>query len=356
MRRVSLQNRGFTLIELLVVIAIIGILVGLLLPAVQAVRESARRTQCLNNVRQIGVATMNFESARGVLPTAGDCSDGYYDLNQQYKSLYGFENAGWHYQILPYLEQGNLSDLRGQFGWWGGTTPMVEAGVPVFNCPSRSERIAVEGIFKVRLNDYAGVIGPYADENGDVPDHWFEPTSQWPPNPREQDTVWTGMIVKGGHTQIGNVPSPVVTKYKTVKLTDVKDGTSNTIMFMEKSVNSRYYSFEREAYDRDWWDGGYYHTADYSSMRIFSVASDNFWGGNNDFGLIGDSRKRPESWVDSLSDPRTRELGFGSAHPGGTVAVLGDGSTRSFPDYTSVPVLIRLGKRFDGKIVDLSEL
>jgi prepilin-type N-terminal cleavage/methylation domain-containing protein len=356
MSRVSLNKRGFTLIELLVVIAIIGILVGMLLPAVQSVREAARRTQCLNNLRQVGLAAMNFESAQKRLPTAGDCSDGYHDPTQEFRPLYGFENAGWHYQILPYLEQQNVNDLRPQFGWWGGNPSMVETPIPPYNCPSRGERFAVQGLFRVRLNDYAGVMGPYADETGDVPNYWQQ-FSQWhPPNPQEPRTVWTGMIVKGGHAQTKNVSTPKITKFPTVSITDVKDGSSNTIMFMEKAVNAKYYNFSRDNQYKDWWDTGYYHTADFTTMRIFSLSSNSAWFGPGDFGIFSDTKARPAGWVDSWSDGRTRELGFGSVHPGVACAVFGDGSTKTIPQTTSTLLLIRLGKRADGQSINTSEL
>ena len=103
---------AFTLVELLVVIAIIGILVALLLPAIQAVRESARRTQCMNNLRQIGVACLNFESAYKNFPTAGGAVEQFIDPNEQVKASYGYEGASWMYQILPYLEEQSLYDLR----------------------------------------------------------------------------------------------------------------------------------------------------------------------------------------------------------------------------------------------------
>ena len=88
------KKRGFTLVELLVVIAIIGILIALLLPAVQSVREAARRTECMNNLRQIGLAVANYETAQQRFPPGWKSSTGW----------------GWMAQCLPFIEQGNVAD------------------------------------------------------------------------------------------------------------------------------------------------------------------------------------------------------------------------------------------------------
>src|SRR5688500_9928532 len=100
-RRLRARSSGFTLVELLVVIAIIGILVGLLLPAVQAAREAARRMQCQNNLKQIGLATQSFESAQRYLPPAfiGDNSEALDSW------------ATWNALLLPYIEGSNIYDL-----------------------------------------------------------------------------------------------------------------------------------------------------------------------------------------------------------------------------------------------------
>jgi prepilin-type N-terminal cleavage/methylation domain-containing protein len=348
-------NHGFTLVELLVVIAIIGILIGMLLPAVQQVREAARRTQCMNNMRQIGLAALNHESAHQKFPTAGGCSDGYHDPNQEFRPLYGFENGGWMYQCLPFMEQNNIYDLRSTNGWWGGTPSMVEAKIPTYNCPSRGDRFATYNLFTVRLNDYAGVMGPYADENGDVPNYGLTFSSGSAPNSYENQTVFTGIIVKGGHAQTSTSPANVF-KYGGCNFGMISDGSSNTFMFVEKAVNARYYNFSRDNQYKDWWETGYYHTADFTALRIFSVSSSSAWFGPEEFTFISDSATRPAGWVDGFSDGRTREVGFGSAHPGTTSSVMGDGSTHSISNSADVLTLIRLGKRADGFPVDVSDL
>ena len=97
------KKRGFTLVELLVVIAIIGVLVALLLPAIQAARESARRIQCQNNLKQVGLAVLNYHSARQQFPTAGN--NAQLNLQGSTAPTVPFEQGGTLFQILPYLEQ-----------------------------------------------------------------------------------------------------------------------------------------------------------------------------------------------------------------------------------------------------------
>ena len=359
-------RNGFTLVELLVVIAIIGILIGMLLPAVQQVREAARRTSCLNNMRQLGLAAHNFESTFQHFPTAGGCSDAYHDASQEFRPLYGFENGGWMYQLLPYLEQVNIDNLRPANGWWGGNPSMVETAVPVYNCPSRGARVAADTtrLAQVRLNDYAGVMGPGTDENGDVANYGLT-FSQWDvPNPSENTTVWTGLIAKGGHarTQGASDPTSVppgdIYKYPECGFDSCPDGSSNTILFMEKAVNSQFYSFQRDVFWHTWWDTGYYHTADFTTMRVISLATSSgplSWHTTDAIGLLNDTQQRPAGWLDSTTN-QTRELGFGSAHPGSTMCVLGDGSTQSVRNTADLIVLIRLGRRADGQVASFNDL
>ena len=142
--KINRNNSGFTLVELLVVIAIIGILIGMLLPAVQAVREAARRTQCLNNQKQIALAGLNFESANMHFPTAGAQTQSWWATGEIFGQQWGYENLGWAYQILPFIEQNALHDKRAVDGYEGGNPLLVESTVSAFNCPSRPDRQSIK--------------------------------------------------------------------------------------------------------------------------------------------------------------------------------------------------------------------
>src|SRR6516162_227228 len=117
-KRQASRPSGFTLVELLVVIAIIVLLMALLLPAIQKVREAASRMICSNNLKQMGIAMHNFHIDYGFLPTAGAQSAAV-DLKG-----YPFETKGWAFQILPYIEQDNVYRVGMQFGIYNERTPL----------------------------------------------------------------------------------------------------------------------------------------------------------------------------------------------------------------------------------------
>jgi len=126
-------QRGFTLIELLVVIAIIAILIGLLLPAVQKIRESASRMKCSNNLKQIGLASHNYHDTVGVLPSNGDGGNNTTVVGgMQYNAIRA--HWCWAYHILPYIEQDNLKVAADNTS----VTPPTNIGVKTYLCPSRS--------------------------------------------------------------------------------------------------------------------------------------------------------------------------------------------------------------------------
>ncbi len=128
------MRRAFTLIELLVVIAIIAILIGLLVPAVQKVREAAARTQCLNNLKQLGLALHNYESARKRLPTSGEGTNW-----STAPPSTGFDLHSTFTHVLPYIEQENVAgllDLTKAYNATAANQAAAKAQIPMFRCPS----------------------------------------------------------------------------------------------------------------------------------------------------------------------------------------------------------------------------
>lgn len=210
----SSSRVGFTLLELLVVIAIIAILIGLLLPAVQRVREAAARIQCANNLKQIGIACLAHHDTRRILPDGGS----YWDPGSYPRTMASNQPEaapkqawGWAYQILPYLEQTNA--------WAHPSSQTVrETVLNVYFCPSRREPMRVQDSRYGRsgMIDYAG--------NGATDDR------KTSPNAGSYGDGRNGVIVRRPGGPGGEV---------SVKLTkaSIPDGTSNTVMISEKRMD-----------------------------------------------------------------------------------------------------------------------
>lgn len=351
------QRSGFTLVELLVVIAIIGILIGMLLPAVQQVREAARRTQCMNNLRQLGLACANYESAYMKFPTSGTNSSNHWWTNPvkfgasrltgdttAESPLWSSEAAGWLFQILPFIEQQNLENLRlpqglNEVNVDAGVMP-VEQHIPAAICPSRGPQTFTHGLRIFAMSDYAGVGGhPRAPLSKPVtlsgPD-WFN-SLDW----------HSGLIRPAGGTQ-GN---RTLWKFPRLGYGQISDGSSNTILLMEKSAWARNYSPVVDGFPA--WQyrgviGGQFAPGFGTNTRhIGFLVADNSdmvvrpWGGN------------------PVPRPSTRgwpvdEGSFGSAHPGTVSAVFADGSTHAVSMDINHQTIDDLGIYNDGRVVDHS--
>ncbi len=211
---VGLLRNGFTLVELLVVIAIIGILVGLLLPAVQAAREAARRAQCMNNMRQLGLAAANYESAYKRFPS------GWVDWQQTTKPGWSFNVA-----LFPYMEQNNVSNQI-------DTNVAIDAAVnskflqsviPNFICPSDPG----QNIFE---------IGADTGEEEEEEAHEGHNVDEGPKLFRISKTNYIGVF---GTLEIEEVPyrgDGTFFGNSRTKLRDLTDGVSNTVIFGERGT------------------------------------------------------------------------------------------------------------------------
>ncbi|QDT68912.1 Type II secretion system protein G precursor [Planctomycetes bacterium MalM25] len=343
---------GFTLVELLVVIAIIGILVAMLLPAVQAAREAARRTQCKNNMKQIGLSMQNFVDTFRVFPTGGDVP---WPKLENYLTDSGGApgpekmGIGWGYQILPYLEEGPLHDVL-------TTRALMGTVVNLYVCPSR--RGAAPGVTNGDTgngsdDDLAGVVilSDYASATpcgflAAPEDNPVEITTAHPLKTRRltlfnlqgantwevpDNRRWDGVIVRTPWNFKQNRPAQNVTK--PVKIARITDGTSHTLLVGEKLVRSDLYDGGTWSDDRGWTDGWDPDTVRSTCVRPFSDSDGEIYANN---AIYADSSV----------------YNFGSAHSGGFNATFADGSVRLVNFDIDLESFNRLGDRRDGEVID----
>jgi len=323
--RLSRSRRGFTLIELLVVIAIIAILIGLLLPAVQKVREAAARMKCQNNLKQLALAVHNFHDANGKLPHGGEGSGsttGVLPNPNPPGNTTTMAGTTWLVYILPQVEQGNL------FARYDFTQPYNNAtnlavgsiSVPIYSCPSGSKLLSgngseVSGGVANFVSHYYGIMGPGSGTVNAMTGAAYPVTGagsngaySTPPN--------AGMLIHY-ETRFG--------RQGDVSFTDVKDGLSNTLMIGEMSINQ---PVGVNSY-RSWVRGD--NAGSGTTKNITYPINSTFYNGSNNF----------------------NDISMGSNHIGGANFALGDGSVRYVSQNVDLNILIGASSITGGEVAQL---
>lgn len=310
-----MQNkRGFTLVELLVVIAIIAMLVTLLLPAVQAAREAARRTQCTNHLKQIGLAFQNHHSALEYFPSCGGPDWTWqmtYDAGGN-PVVGAKQHGGWGFQILPYCEEVNV--------WEGGGRPdnmskSVFARSQLISwmfCPTRREPEAVEANDWLRNPSASGQRLPHAKNDYAAAAH--DITITFSDKTRISKLAGVGAVIRTWTSNTETVAPLGIGK--------ISDGTSKTMLVSEKRMNIGLLG-QMQANDNEGYTTGWNH----DTMRFVGRSPLPDFVHNSD---PGDDR-------------------FGSSHTGGMNVVMCDGSV-SFLNYgVALDVFKAMGVRSDGQ-------
>jgi prepilin-type N-terminal cleavage/methylation domain-containing protein len=310
-RKPSPAPMGFTLVELLVVITIIGILIALLLPAVQSAREAARRIQCAGNFKQVGVAMHNYHSAHNCFPPGTINWVAPCGAPASWATSKGYQGWGWGAFLLPHLEQQALYD---KFDFNGDTDTYTSPGNPN-NLIQATTKLAV-------------YICPTDPQNGELANYTGSSYAGHPPNPDEDVATCNmagvvdskGSFCSGTTVKRLNQADGLMANGEACDIARITDGSSNTLMVGEiagSTVGSHQ--------GRPWLD-----------YNVFSTEN----GINSLYTLPGGAATF--SWTQS---------GFSSYHPGGCHFLLADGSTQFLSQNIDVNVLVSLTTRAGGEPV-----
>jgi prepilin-type N-terminal cleavage/methylation domain-containing protein len=281
LKRRPARHGGFTLIELLVVIAIIAVLIGLLTPAVQKVREAAARTQCANNLRQMGIAFHAHHATYGYFPGGGwEWYTPPTYVNGQ-PAVGARQDAGWGFQILPFIEGDNA--------WKAGAAVAIATPNPLFFCPSRRTPQTIT-----------------------YPDEYTPPVT---------GGDLTHALCDYGASNLEG--TGVVRQRYPVRIAEITDGTSNTLLISEKRMNLN--GLGQEADDNEGYTAGF----DHDTVR--SVAN-----------------PPARDFRGTSYDPQNR---FGSSHTGFMNAVFADGSMHTISYAINQAIFNHLGNKNDGQAV-----
>ncbi|MCC9606512.1 DUF1559 domain-containing protein [Blastopirellula sp. JC732] len=325
--RIRKRFTGFTLVELLVVIAIIGVLIALLLPAVQQAREAARRIQCTNHMKQLGLALHNYHDTYLKFP---------YNAEPQSANVADrLRGCSWITRILPFVEQTAAYNQMQFVGDWSmqdnsSSNPNYNVlnnyVVDGFYCPSsplpptQQRTTKANGTITLQVASYVGVMGSYYKGGTSTTVSPFSPQFN-----SYGIAVGNGVIV------------PVGLGANAITMASVVDGTTNTIFAGEQSN----YQFDTSGNRKDLRSSGYYG-GPWSCGAGTGTWTQNVTTLRYPIGTYGNTGN---------VDPYNTNISFTSAHPGGMMGALTDGSVRFVPETIDFAIFTALCDRQDGAVV-----